>query len=151
MCAPLLRLTLAISLVAFTSGCHPFSGKPSEPAPQPGRVITAEEIADSHVADASEVLRWTGQFRMREDRNGTPLDIKIRRGKSSILLTDADTPVIVIDDMRVTDLIELRAVDAGSIAAIEILDSNASTTRFGTNAGAGAIVITTKSGRRSRG
>ncbi|HXE61303.1 MAG TPA: TonB-dependent receptor plug domain-containing protein [Gemmatimonadaceae bacterium] len=109
-------------------------------------VITSDQIERSHVASAWDAVVLTGMFRTGEDNDGTPTELVSRRGRSSLYLSQADTPLVVVDGAIVSDIESLRDITATSIASIHLLDWQLSTMYYGTNGGAGAIVIRTKTG-----
>jgi outer membrane receptor for ferrienterochelin and colicin len=142
------RSVVVAALAAPLVGCHTLTPRPDDPArlPASASVITAEQIASAHVTDAWELLRQTGRFRMEENANGIPVRLESRRGRSSILIRDSDTPILVVDGARMTDFAVLREISASSIELVRILGGRDATTYYGTNAGGGVIIITTKTG-----
>jgi outer membrane cobalamin receptor len=137
--------------IAWMYGCHTARPAPiddtSLPPPTPeGRLITADEIARAHVSDAWELLQRAGAFIQQERADGMPARLQSRRGPTSIMLKDADAPVIVVDGVRIGDLEMLRHISADAISRVRILNGHDGTTYYGTNAGAGVIIIETKRG-----
>jgi hypothetical protein len=114
-----------------------------------GEVITASAIARSHAKNAWEVLEHNAHFTVAETVDGEPARIESRRGRSSILLTSSSTPLIYLDGAQLFDLRVLREITAGSIESIHLLNGIEGTTYYGTNAGAGVILIQTKAGPSS--
>jgi len=92
----LLSLSLAVSVMPLT-GCAYFHSTTSvAERPDPKR-ITAEDIASSGTSNAWDLLRAKARgYDFGEDRQGRPRSIRSRRGRSSIAMSDADTPMIVI-------------------------------------------------------
>ena len=105
------------------------------------RVITAQEINQSGARTAWDALRSAAPVSIRETASGTPRSMRMR-GHSSFHLDD--TPVIILDGVRVNDLAMLRNIDAAAIAHIELVNGVQGTFRYGTGSGGGAIVITTR-------
>jgi len=139
----LLSLSLAVSVMPLT-GCAYFHSTTSvAERPDPKR-ITAEDIASSGTSNAWDLLRAKARgYDFGEDRQGRPRSIRSRRGRSSIAMSDADTPMIVIDGARLIDLASLRDLPAQAIESIELLGGIAATAAQGTNAAAGLIYIHT--------
>jgi outer membrane cobalamin receptor len=107
-----------------------------------GRVITAEQIRKSGATNAWDALRRVGtHLTMRETSNGQPARL-MNRGPSSILLSS--DPLVVIDGVRMIDFRTLDQVPAQIISSIRILAGHEGTTRYGTGAGNGVIVVETK-------
>jgi hypothetical protein len=68
-----------------------------------------------------------------------------RRGKSSILLSSADVPLLHVNGVRQDDPRMLRQIAARSIEELRLVSGIQATIQQGTNSGAGMIAITTKS------
>jgi outer membrane cobalamin receptor len=135
---------LATVGILLCSACH----NPSPPSPKglAGPLITAQAISHSHARNAWEVLEYNAHFSFAESANGDPQRLESRRGRSSILLSSSDTPLVYLDGTRLMDVRTLRQITAESIESIRILDGIEGTTFYGTNAGAGVILIRTKAG-----
>jgi len=140
--AQLLILTLAAALGACRTGRRA-GPKQIKPA---GELITARAIAHTDARNAWEVLQRDGHFSMDETANGDPARLASRRGRSSILLAGSDVPLVYVDGVQLLDLRMLREITAESIESIRILNGIEGTTYYGTNAGAGVIVIKTRAG-----
>jgi len=80
---------------------------------------------------------------LRENR-GRAAGIQ-RRGQGSIYLDDQVR--VILDHARIYDMQVLQQVAAADILTIEVLTGLDATTYFGASSTAGAIVITTTSGR----
>lgn len=145
------RFRVAVSVLAATwgisTGCasvQPLDASRVAPA---GRIITQEMISSYSVANAWEVLRKVGAYRTsRDDGPSSPPGIRSSRGRSSLLLANADVPKIILDGARITDFRVLRDVAASSIAWIQLLNGMDGTLYEGTNSGAGVILIVTRAG-----
>jgi hypothetical protein len=106
--------------------------------------ISADEIARSGASNAWSLLRAKARaYDFNEDRYGNPRSIKSRRGRSTINMAMADTPMIVIDGARIIDLGSLRDLPTQAIESVELLGGIAGTAAQGTNASAGVIYIHT--------
>lgn len=143
-----LACAAVLASTAYFAACYGARTTPGGGASAPSydRVITADEIARSQVSDAWDLLQHTGLFRLQESANGTPTQLRSRRGRSSIVLRDSDTPLLVVDGTRVDDIGILRQITAQSILVVRIMNGRDGTTYYGTNAGAGVIIIDTKNG-----
>jgi hypothetical protein len=109
------------------------------------RVLTADDIAQMRVATAWDVVERTGFVNLHESPYGDSATMSTRRGKSSILLSSADVPVLLIDGIRQDDPRVLRRIAAQTIAELRIVGGIQATIKQGTNSGAGLIAIITKS------
>ena len=136
--------SLALSAIAF-SGCAYFRTSTTPPSDRPSaQFITAEEIARSGVTNAWDLLRVRARaYEFGEDRYGRPRVIRSRRGRSTLSVTGADQPMIVLDGARLIDLGHLRDLAVGAIESVELLNGIAGTATQGTNAAAGVIYIHT--------
>lgn len=107
-------------------------------------VISAEEIARSPSTNAWDLLRRRArQYDFSEDQYGRPKEIRTHRGRSTISVASADSPLILIDGARVLDVAFLRDLSTGSIQSVELLSGIRGTVSQGTNAVAGVIYIHT--------
>ena len=107
--------------------------------------ITQEQIERSAATNAWEVLKNNvRRYTYQEDRSGRPLRIIAQRGVSSITLSDADAPMVIIDGARLTDVGALAQLPSSAIASIEILSGIRGSGSQGTNASAGVIYIHTR-------
>ena len=134
------RIAATASLVACAS-----SNRLLDPATSGGTMrITEEQIASTPANTAWEVLKiHARRYTYVEDRLGRPSRIVAQRGVSSIALSDSDSPLVVIDGARVTDVVALADLPASAIASIEVSGGIRGTGAQGTNASAGVIYIHT--------
>lgn len=119
----------------------------AEPPLQPGgaRVYTASDIAGMRVATAWDVLERTGFVDLSEAVDGSSATMRVRRGRSSIVLASADQPLLLVNGVRQDDVRVLRQIAALTIQELRIVTGIQATVRQGTNSGAGLVEITTKS------
>lgn len=129
--------TLAVALVLGCAG----RTQPASDA-ESGRVISADQIARMNAHDAVDVLERIGGYSVNDGRDGVA--IRQRRGRSSITTSGADRPVVVLDNIVLTSLSVLHQVEASQIDRVVVLSSGDATARYGTGAGAGAILIFTR-------
>jgi outer membrane cobalamin receptor len=138
----LIAFTGTVSLV-FVSGCTP-PPPPSDVSTNRVDVISAEEISRSPSTNAWDLLRRRArQYEFSEDQFGRPREIRTRRGRSTITIAGADTPLILVDGARIIDFAVLRDLSTGSIQSVELLSGIRGTVSQGTNASAGVIYIHT--------
>lgn len=110
-------------------------------AQQDSRLITAEEIRNSSAKTAWDALRLVARLHLTESARGAPMGVRTR-GHSSFHLDDS--PVLVVDGVRIRDFRYLRSIDARSVSTIEVINGVQGTLRYGTGSGGGAIVVTTR-------
>lgn len=138
---PALAMACAFAAATVVAGCG-IRPRPAVPDANAGRIVTAEEVADSEATTMWEVLRRTVRYaRFQESGTGDPERVH-RRGASSIVL--ADDARIYIDGVRVRDLSLLASLPASDIERIQVLTGVHATTYYGTNAGDGVILIRTR-------
>jgi outer membrane cobalamin receptor len=135
--------SLAAALTLAACGRNP---APRQVVPN-SNLITAEQIAAWGSRDAWEVLRRSGKVQMREHAN-EPVRMVSDRGRVSIMLDDS--PMVLLDGVRVGDVELLRYVRAATIAQIRFLNSVQGTVSYGTGAVSGVIEIDTKEGDSGR-
>jgi outer membrane cobalamin receptor len=108
------------------------------------KLILSDEISRTGARNAWEAIKRTPTFlSTMENGRGEPTRVW-RRGRGSILLRE--TPIVVVDGVIASDLAALSSIPAEQIAWIRVLTGSASTARFGTQGGAGAIMIQTRLG-----
>lgn len=140
--SPVRRSVLALSLLVLLPACGANQTITPRRSSAEGRMITAEQIRKSGATNAWDALRRVGtHLAMRETSNGQPARL-MNRGPSSILLSSE--PLVVIDGVRMIDFRTLNTVPADIISSIRILAGHEGTTRYGTGAGNGVIVVETK-------
>jgi outer membrane cobalamin receptor len=134
--------TLALAALLLLPACGANQQVTHRRSDGGGRVITAEQIRRSGATDAWDALRRVGtHLSMRESSQGQPARLG-NRGQSSLLLPSE--PLVVIDGVRMIDFRSLNSVPAEIIASIRILAGHEGTTRYGTGAGSGVIVVETR-------
>jgi outer membrane cobalamin receptor len=135
---------LPASLVLVLLGCGPARHGTNTLAAPGTFLITAEQIARTGAQNAWQVLQQSAPMLMAQnDKDGRPGKLT-RRGRSSLVLDDS--PIVLVDGVRVPDFRTLDSVSAETIKAIYIMDGVNGTTYYGTNSGSGVILIKTKDG-----
>jgi outer membrane cobalamin receptor len=141
------RLAVSGLILLTTTSClGAAAGDPDVDNTSPtGRIVTAEDIARSDASTAWEALGLLGGYlRLEEDSKQRPVRITAR-GRSSILLRSE--PQVFMDGVRLVEYTVLKNMDSTLIEQIELVTGPRASIRYGTNAGHGVIVITTRSGR----
>jgi hypothetical protein len=136
---------IPLALIALSVSCG--SGQAplrSAPSPEGGRLITAEQIARTSATNAWDIIKQSGALSIKETYSGEPARLVSRRGRSSIYLTDSDTPLVVLDGAVLSDFRMLKQVPAQAIETIRILSRAQGALQYGTNVGGGVILIATK-------
>ncbi len=130
----------SVSMACAAAGVHRSDATPS------GTItITKEQVERSAATNAWEVLKnEVRRYTYKEDRSGRPLRIVAQRGVSSMILSDSDAPMVIIDGARLTDVAALAQLPASAIASIDILSGIRGSGSQGTNASAGVIYIHTR-------
>ena len=131
-------------VAASLTGCAS-SGHRSTEVPVRADVISSDEIARSSSTNVWDLLRRRArQYNFAEDRYGRPRFITTKRGRSTVMLAGGDTPMVLIDGARLTDVAALRDMSTDSVESIELQSGINGTSAQGTNACAGVIYIHTK-------
>jgi len=145
---PAALLTVAAAL--WLAACH-HPGSAARRAPRDRHLITATDIAGWNATNAWDALQRSGAaLTFRETPGGDPARLQTRRGRSSILLRESDTPLVVLDGVRLTDYRALRQIPATTIHSIRILSAIDGTTYQGTGTTGGVILIATYATSRVR-
>lgn len=118
-------------------------------SPPGEKLILADEISRSGARNAWEAIKRTPTFlSTMENGRGEPARLW-RRGRGSIVLHE--TALVVVDGVIASDLTALSWIPSEQIAWIRVLTGSASTARFGSQGGGGAIMIQTKVGDSGTG
>jgi hypothetical protein len=127
-------------------GCRPVPGARVTPASTAGREIriTEEEIVRMSVPTAWDVVRLRApRFNYGRDSGGQPARVMIQSQRS---IAADETPLLVVDGMRLADIGYLRQIPASQVRSIRILDSEAAEPLYGLAAAGGAIIVESKGG-----
>jgi hypothetical protein len=104
-------------------------------------------IQQAHATNAWDLLVEMGTgYRIADTQLGGAKSIRNSRGKSSIVLREADIPLLVVDGVRMTDPLYLRDIPTSTLLSIRMLNGIDGATYYGTNAGAGVILVSTRLG-----
>lgn len=135
-------------LLGAAAACHPAplaEGPTPNAGPGATRVLTAEMIRRYQSTNVWDLLRECNSgFRLTESGAGLPLALQSTRGPSSLVLRDSDVPVVILDGVRLTDPFVLRDLATSAVKSIRFLNGIDGTTFYGTNSGAGVIVVNTR-------
>jgi hypothetical protein len=139
-------LMRTIAVVALCAACHR-----AGPGLQPLRMsdgsrwITPDIIAHATSTNAWDLLRECGAgYHIDETPDGRAVRLSSRRGRSSLLLKEGDMLLLVVDGVRMSDARYLRDLPTADVLSIQLLNGIDGTTYYGLNAGAGVILVTTK-------
>lgn len=138
------RVVIVAALAALTAGCglrasQSATDGDTRPA---GRVVDAEDIEASSARTAWDALQLLGAYlRLEEDKDRRPARMT-SRGRASINLSSE--PLVFLDGVRLVEYTVLHEMSAGHVERIEFITGPSASIRYGTNAGSGVIVITTR-------
>lgn len=132
-----LKLTLVAALVA---GCSTNSQGGGEDASGSGQLITAKMIRDSGMSNGWDVLRHYAKHLSFSEHERGPVRIT-RRGRESVYLNES--PLLVIDGVKVQDFRTLTSLPARDIHSMRILSGAEGSVRHGMFAASGTIIVRT--------
>lgn len=147
--AGLATMSLAVCFLATTAACA--SNTPRRYAENGSQfgdaVITGDQIDAQHAPNAWVLLRrLVPRYTYVEDRAGRAVSISGHRGRSSIVLANSESPMVIVDGARLSSLELLQDMPPDAIDRIELRGGSRGTSKEGTNASAGVIYIHTRSG-----
>src|SRR5712671_912411 len=123
-----------VFIAASLSGCATAGYRPRDSTSRP-EIISSAEIARSSSTNVWDLLRKRArQYNFAEDRYGRPRLITTKRGRSTIALAGSDSPLILIDGARLSDVAALRDMSTDSVESIELQSGINGTSGQGTNA-----------------
>ncbi len=128
------------------SGCRtmPRAGASQPLTASRETVITEAEITRLSVRTAWDIVRLRApRLIFGQDAQGRPSSVRIQETRS---VHADETPLLVVDGMRMGDLGYLNDIPASTVHAIHILDSETAEPLYGLGAAGGAIVVETKQG-----
>ena len=128
------------AFMVLGTGCGPAIHSAHTYSPPGEQLILADEIAQSGATTAWEVVLRSSHMSTTSTANGEPSRMWLR-GRGSIYIRE--TPVVVVDGVESVDIQILSQIRADRIAWIRVLTGTASTARFGTEGGAGAVIVQT--------
>jgi hypothetical protein len=131
---------LAMAFVVAACGHNVREHRYESPGVQ---LILPDEIARSGAETAWDVVRRLSHMTTATGASGEPGRM-YRRGRSSIVLRE--TPVVVVDGAQANDIAILATIRADQIAWMRVLTGAVSSTQFGAQGGAGAVIIATLRG-----
>ena len=136
----------ALAAIAI-GGCQPPPRPAGSVPPTAGRetLITEADIARMSVSTAWDAVRIRApRLTFALDPAGRPTGVRIQEQRSSVA---DETPLLVVDGVRMSDIQYLNQMPASDIRAIHILDAEAAEPLYGLSAAGGAIVVETKRGK----
>lgn len=136
--------TIGIAVLLAVGGCATGTRDEAAPRQGSGQYVTADEIRRTGAATAWEALKFTVRTHRFSDYRGIPVRIQSDRGQGSLVLRE--DPFVLLDGIRLTDITVLRMIPANNLFSIEVLTGPDATTRYGTSAVAGVILLETTLG-----
>lgn len=128
------------AFMVLGTGCGPAIHSAHAYAPPGEQLILPDEIARSGATTAWEVVLRSSHMSTMSTADGEPSRMWLR-GRGSVYLRE--TPVVVVDGVESVDIQILAQIRADRIAWIRVLTGSASAARFGTEGGAGAVIVQT--------
>jgi len=141
---------LAVLAALSVSACHPVPRPAGSVAPLAPRetLITESDIIHMSAQTAWDAVRLRApRLVFADSGGGRPTGIRIQPSQS---VHADETPLLVVDGMRMSGIDYLQSIPATDVHAIHILDSDAAEPLYGLSAAGGAIVVETK-GRPATG
>lgn len=136
-----IKLALACAgVLALTAACSARSAQRADPMDEGGQLITAETIRQSGLSNGWEVLRRFGEHLSISDHERGPVRVA-RRGRESLYLVEA--PLLIIDNVKVSNFRALSTLPARDIASMRILTGAEGSLRHGMHAASGVIIVHT--------
>ncbi len=132
--------TLGLLGVTLFLGCSLNRSGQGVDAEQEGQLITAEQIRLSGASTGWDVLRRFGEHLTIADHERGPVRVT-RRGRESIYI--AESPVLLVDGVRVSNFRVLTQLPARDIESMRILTGSEGATRHGIHAASGVIIVQT--------
>jgi len=134
---------LAVLAALSASACHPVPQRAGSVAPLASRetLITEKEITQMSVRTAWDAVRLRAPRLIYADTGGIVSRVRIQPTTS---LNADETPLLIVDGMRVGSIDYLQDIPASEVHAIHILDSMSAEPLYGLSAAGGAIVVETK-------
>lgn len=116
------------------AGCGGGSAPGGAPVPVRGsaNVITEAELSQGNYANALEAIT-----RLR------PMML-VARGTSTSTESSQQPIVFYLDDVRLNDRMALQSIPVERVSEIRFINARDATTRWGTDHGSGAILVTTR-------
>src|SRR5690348_2974954 len=133
--------SMAMLLLGATVACGPSNHLRPPLAPDGSLVYTASDIAKMQVSTAWDVVEWSGQMNMSEATDGSSATIRNRQGHSSLWLSSADMPLLIVDGVRIEDPRLLQGIPAPTIQVLQITDGIHATIKEGTGSSGGVIYV----------
>jgi hypothetical protein len=142
---PSILASAAFCLV--TAACTATHASRLRPTPVGVHEITADQIRGLGASNAWEVVeRHSGSLLIRHNSRTGQARIT-HRGVSSLLIRS--DVLVVVDGTHLFDWSYLQDIPAETVASIQVLSAREGTIRYGTPAGNGVIVVSTRVPGRS--
>lgn len=108
--------------------------------------IKAEQISDKPITNISDAFTGNVSGVFVEQNSGRPGDVPVIRIRGYGSINAGSEPLYIVDGMAVTTE-EFRLLNPKSVESISILKDAAAGAIYGSRAGNGVIIVTTKSGK----
>jgi len=112
--------------------------------------VKAEQLADLPVANPTQALVGQVSGVYLQQSNGAPGEAPAVRIRGNGSITSGNGPLYVIDGYPTNDPSLLNAIPPQDIESMDILKDAASAAIYGSRAGNGVIIITTKQGKSGK-
>lgn len=112
--------------------------------------VKGEKLADLPVANPTQALVGQVSGVFLQQTNGAPGEPPVVRIRGNGSITSGNGPLYVIDGYPTSDASLMNAISPQDIESVEILKDAASAAIYGSRAGNGVIMVTTKRGRSGK-
>ncbi|OQP38916.1 hypothetical protein A4H97_18280 [Niastella yeongjuensis] len=112
--------------------------------------VKGEKLADLPVANPTQALVGQVSGVFLQQTSGAPGDPPVVRIRGNGSITSGNGPLYVIDGYPTSDASLMNAISPQDIESVEILKDAASAAIYGSRAGNGVIMVTTKKGRSGK-
>lgn len=134
------QAVLGVFALTVVFGCSANRSGSGVGVGQDGQLITAEQIRLSGASTGWDVLRRFGEHLSVTDHESGPVRVT-RRGRESVYIPE--TPMLLVDGVRVGTFRALAQLPARDIASMRILTGSDGATRYGIHAASGVIIVQT--------
>jgi TonB-linked SusC/RagA family outer membrane protein len=113
--------------------------------------VSGRDIARQPVGIASEALAGLAAgVQVQSNRGGTPGEAPVIRVRGNGSLTAGNDPLYVVDGFPLQNAGQFNAINPSDIESIDVLKDAAAAAIYGSRAGNGVVIITTKRGKAGK-